>query len=139
MNLSGVRTCWFLSWNTIIFSVVWEVQKQISEYGEDLELNCIADNYNKSSDTSKRWYQGQTLLTFNDGSEDNTKYNASLYSNGFKLIIKNLTKNDVNITYMCSDGFDKSENLPLQIEDVFKGIFNKFWKLYNSIICRYIV
>ncbi|CAG2207111.1 BIRC2_3 [Mytilus edulis] len=100
--------------------VVWEVEKQISEYGEDLELICIADNYNMSSQTSKRWYQGQTLLTFNDASEDNTKYNASLYSNGFKLIIKNLTKNDVNITYMCSDGFDKSENLPLRIEDVFK-------------------
>ncbi|XP_071173688.1 uncharacterized protein [Mytilus edulis] len=100
--------------------VVWEVQKPISEYGEDLELFCIADNYNKSSETSKRWYQGQTLLTFNDASEDITKYNASLYSNGFKLIIKNLTKNDVNITYMCSDGFDKSENLPLLAKDVFK-------------------
>ncbi|VDI69283.1 Hypothetical predicted protein [Mytilus galloprovincialis] len=104
--------------------VVWEVQKPISEYGEDLELNCIADNYNMSSQSSKRWYQGQTLLTFNDGSEDNTKYNASLYSNGFKLMIKNLTKNDVNITYMCSDGFDKSENLPLRIEDVFKDLHN---------------
>ncbi|XP_063442464.1 uncharacterized protein LOC134722767 [Mytilus trossulus] len=103
--------------------VEWEVEKTISEYGQDLELFCTADDYELSSQKSKRWYKGskQKLLTFNDGSENITKYKASIESNGFRLLIKNLTKNDVNITYMCSYSFSKSENLLLLVKDVFKN------------------
>lgn len=95
--------------------------KQIA-YGENLELFCISDDYNMSSPKSKRWYRGpeEKLLTFNNGSEDITKYNASVERNGFKLIFKNLTENDMNETYRCAYGFTKSENLPLLAKDVYK-------------------
>ncbi|XP_052062271.1 uncharacterized protein LOC127702202 [Mytilus californianus] len=100
--------------------VTWNVEKQITDYGEDLELFCnISDDYKIKSQKSKRWYRGseQKLLTIND--VDKPKYSASIESNGFKLIIKNLTENDVNVTYQCEYGFTKSENLLLLAKDVF--------------------
>ncbi|XP_063440774.1 uncharacterized protein LOC134721600 isoform X2 [Mytilus trossulus] len=116
----------FLSEAKVTWNVTWNVVKQIA-YGEDLELFCMSDEYNMSSTKSKRWYRGpeQKLLTLNGGSMNNKKYNASIESKGFKLIIKNCTENDVNVTYQCEYGFTKSEKLLLLAEDVFKKDFHK--------------
>jgi hypothetical protein len=52
--------------------------------------------------------------------DPNLKYGRTYNESGFGLIIRNLSETDVNKTYECVYGFDKSAYQPLLQEDVFK-------------------
>lgn len=52
----------------------------------------------------------------------NEKYTATTNSSGFSLVIKKVQKEDFNINYSCSYGFEKSPKKLLLQSDVFKGM-----------------
>ena len=56
-------------------------------------------------------------------STDQTKYNTSIEKHGFILTLLNLTVKDLNVSYMCSCGFDLDKHI-LYIEDVYMGKCN---------------
>ncbi|CAC5397907.1 NAIP [Mytilus coruscus] len=114
-----------LSFIVCVFAKVeWKVEKKISRYGEDLRLFCIADNYAFDGVEIKRWEGGpkQKMLTLNGApdQEDVMKYDMSMREDGFDLVIKNVTKVDLNVTYGCTYGFKSSGKVILKIEDAFE-------------------
>jgi hypothetical protein len=63
-------------------------------------------------------------LMSNSGiSTDKSKYNTAIENNGFILTILNLTVKDLNVSDMCSCGFDIDEHI-LYLEDVYRGKCN---------------
>lgn len=108
---------------TLDVGCTWRVQKQISKYGEDLKLFCSAENYTFPSRTSK-WFGGpaQNTISINGKVKDSTKYNATIERDGFGLIIRNVTENDLNVTYQFSYGFSKSDKILLLQHDAFKAL-----------------
>ncbi|XP_063418914.1 uncharacterized protein LOC134701712 [Mytilus trossulus] len=107
-----------------IAKVEWKIEQKISAYGEDLRLLCIADNYAFDGGKIKRWEGGpkQKMLTLNGApdQEDVMKYKMSMLENGFDLVINNVTKADLNVTYDCTYGFNTSGKVVLKIEDAFE-------------------
>ncbi|CAG2252854.1 unnamed protein product [Mytilus edulis] len=107
-----------------ICAVEWKIEQKISAYGEDLRLLCIADNYSIDGVKIKRWEGGpkQKMLTLNGApdQEDVMKYKMSMRQDGFDLVIKNVSKVDLNVTYECTYGFKKSGKVILKIEDAFE-------------------
>lgn len=74
----------------------------------------------------KRWEGGpkQKMLTLNGApdQEDVMKYKMSMRQDGFDLVINNVSKADLNVTYECTYGFKKSGKVILKIEDAFEGL-----------------
>lgn len=51
----------------------------------------------------------------------NKKYDGKTFNDGYTLIIQNLTKEDLNVSYSCLYGVTIGERKLLLKEDVFKG------------------
>ncbi|XP_076111997.1 uncharacterized protein LOC143080157 [Mytilus galloprovincialis] len=108
----------------ICAKVEWKIEKKISAYGEDLKLLCIADNYSIDGMKIKMWEGGpkQKMLALNGApdQEDVMKYKMSMRQDGFDLVINDVSKPDLNVTYQCAYGFKKSGKVILKIEDAFE-------------------
>lgn len=120
--------CIHKSLNKVIL-VKWRVLEKIDKYGENLILQCNAEDYSKNDGIVKRWLTGpgQKLLTLNEAPVSGyaSKYEMKEEQNGFNLIIKNTSKADLNVEYKCSHGYDTSGSIFLKIEDAFKVKENK--------------
>ncbi|XP_071173655.1 uncharacterized protein [Mytilus edulis] len=84
--------------------VFWAVKL---EYGGDVTLICKTDAKHLCSECRKVWYGGPafSLLSL-DGfpSADSFKYLPFLRTNGFEIIIRNFSSEDLNQHYICSIG-----------------------------------
>ena len=98
----------------------WVVTEKVSSYGQSLTLFCSVDNCcNKTAG-----WRNESMTIFIDikkyPDDPNLKYGRTYNESGFGLIIRNLSETDVNKTYECTYGFDRSQHQYLLQEDVFK-------------------
>ncbi|CAC5379748.1 BIRC7_8 [Mytilus coruscus] len=107
-----------------IAEIKWIVEKKVNNYGQNLKLFCKADNC-CSANMTKRWFGGpqQTplwLSSSKDSAEksENAKYMFTIEKNGFGLVIKNITVEDINVTYKCSYNFEEASDM-LYSSDAF--------------------
>ncbi|XP_071172969.1 uncharacterized protein [Mytilus edulis] len=93
-------------------TVYWVLKTKPVIFGEDVELFC---NYNKTTNYScdectKRWHlylaSDFKLLSFNGFPSEISKYNTTDGPDGFGLVIKNFSKQDLTGSYRCSYGFE---------------------------------
>lgn len=96
------------------------------QYGEDLRLSCQVENCCIKSVGWVKWTSDDEFDTiFIDvrdlGDEESLKYSGGTDERGFFLIIRNITRNDLNISYSCSYGFTFSKGKVLMEKDVFFG------------------
>ncbi|XP_052062846.1 uncharacterized protein LOC127702610 isoform X1 [Mytilus californianus] len=93
-------------------TVYWMMKTKPVIFGEDVELFC---NYNKTSNHScdectKRWHlylaSDFKLLSFNGFPSEISKYNTTDSPDGFGLVIKNFSEQDLTGSYRCSYGFE---------------------------------
>ena len=109
---------------TIIIIVKWTVRDTSPKLGQDLTLFCKVVNC--FANETKSWHGGsdkKPLMSNSGISTDKSKYNTAIENNGFILTILNLTVKDLNVSYMCSCGFDIDEHI-LYLEDVYRGKCN---------------
>ena len=102
----------------------WVVTEKISSYGQSLTLFCSVDNCCTSNKTAG-WSKGSTpdtifidIIKYSDN--PNLKYGKTYNESGFGLVIRNLSETDLNKTYECAYGFQKSTHQYLLQEDVFR-------------------
>ncbi|XP_071157582.1 uncharacterized protein [Mytilus edulis] len=97
--------------------VKWSVQQKVNSYGQNLKLFCKVDNCCVANMT-KRWFGGPKqkplwLSSSKDSTEksENAKYIFTIEKNGFGLVIKNVTVEDMNVTYKCSYNFEEDSEM----------------------------
>lgn len=106
----------------VFAAVFWEAKSQPAILGESLTLYCNTSSVKKGCEQcSKRWHKGESLelLVFDGNPMDKSKYESVEDSNGFGLVIKNLTEQDFNELYICSVGV-YSATKRLQVDDNFQ-------------------
>ncbi|XP_063443328.1 uncharacterized protein LOC134723706 [Mytilus trossulus] len=95
-----------------VCTVYWVLKTKPVIFGEDVELFC---SYNKTTNHScdectKRWHlylaSDFKLLSFNGFPSEISKYNTTEGPDGFGLVIKNFSKQDLKGSYRCSYGFE---------------------------------
>ena len=96
----------------------------ISEYGQELTLFCRVENCcNKSTGWVKLEPELNTI--FIDSRKitptNTSKYGSSITPDGFTLVIRNLTTDDLNKKYSCSHGFQRSLEIFISEENIFKS------------------
>lgn len=95
------------------------------QYGDDLSLVCHVDNCCLDSAGWGKWTTKNELNTiFIDvtdlDSNDNSKYAGGTHLNGFSLLIRNVSSDDLNIAYSCTYGFLVSKKKLLLRTDAFR-------------------
>lgn len=97
--------------------VKWSVQQKVNSYGQNLKLFCKVDNCCVANMT-KRWFGGPEqkplwLSSNKDSVEksENAKYIFTIEKNGFGLVIKNVTVEDMNVTYKCYYNFEEDSEM----------------------------
>lgn len=82
-------------------------------FEENVKLTCsFGDDCNCPLAQRKiKWTDGQQkkLLLYDGLSKYPLKYTESLETDSFSLIIKNFSKEDINVNYACHCGFKKKE------------------------------
>lgn len=66
---------------------------------------------------TRKWKGGksQKLLMFNGSSANSSKYQEVVKKNGFDLVIKDFTEDDMNVNYSCFYEFSSySKNLTIE-------------------------
>lgn len=102
----------------------WKVEKKILQYGEDLSLSCQVDSCCPETAGWGKWTFKNELTTIfidvkNLDANDKSKYAGGTDMNGFSLVIRNLSKEDLNIAYSCTYGFLISQKKFLLETDAF--------------------
>lgn len=100
--------------------------EKVTKYGEDLSLACQVENCCTKSAGWGKWTPKNELITIlidvKDLNVDNiSKYDGAIVKTGFSLVIRNLTKDDLNLTYSCTYGFLVSKKKMLLKTDAFHG------------------
>lgn len=100
--------------------------KKVTKYGEDLSLSCQVENCCPESAGWGKWTPKNELVTIfidvKDLNVDNiSKYDGAIVNTGFSLVIRNLTRDDLNLTYSCTYGFLVSKKKMLLKTDAFHG------------------
>lgn len=95
-------------------------------YGEEVSLFCQVENCCQKSAGWGKWTQDNKFTTiFIDvkivRKEENSKYYGEINKKGFILVIRNITRDDLNIDYSCTYGFQVSTKKKLLEIDVFTG------------------
>ena len=98
----------------------WVVKEKVTAYGQNLILFCPVENC-----CSKRaaWSVGDKsiILDIKTFSNDpKVKYHGTYDTDGFGVVIRNLSEADLNVTYSCIYGFNLSIPKYLFHGDVFK-------------------
>ena len=98
----------------------WVVKEKVTDYGQNLTLFCPVEN---CCSENAGWSVGlKTIIidvkTFSN--DPNMKYNGTYNTDGFGVVIRNLSEGDLNVTYHCIYGFDESTPKYLLHGDVFK-------------------
>ncbi|VDI49013.1 Hypothetical predicted protein [Mytilus galloprovincialis] len=98
----------------------WRVIGKVTEYGQNVTLLCIVPNCCPKDSGWDRWTPHQrTLFIDVKSGHSNKKYDGKVAKDGFTLIIQNLTKEDLNVSYSCLYGVTLGERKLLLEEDVF--------------------
>lgn len=101
------------------------------KYGEDLSLYCKVKNCCLESAGWIQWTSENEFTTIFIDVKDITvagssKYNGKINENGFFLVMRNITREDLNVYYSCTYGFQVSEKKILLETD---AIFGEYWAL----------
>ncbi|CAC5383960.1 unnamed protein product [Mytilus coruscus] len=108
------------------YNLSWKAENKVLQYGDDLSLFCPVDNCCLESAGWGKWTSKDELTTiFIDvkdlDSNDTSKYAGGTYSNGFSLLIRNFSREDLNIAYSCTYGFQVSQKKILLWTDAFRS------------------
>ncbi|XP_052073940.1 uncharacterized protein LOC127711826 [Mytilus californianus] len=99
----------------------WTVVGKVTDYGQNVTLFCNVPNCCPKDAGWDRWTPHQrTLFIDVKTGRPNKKYDGKVEKDGYTLIIQNLTKNDLNVSYSCLYGVTLGEQKYLLAEDVFK-------------------
>lgn len=91
----------------ILFSVTWEAETKIIRIGETVVLTCTVHNVTMiDSGVTRQWFKESSPVYYNGQPTNPLKYNESLDKNQFKLIIFNITEDDLNCEYQCQYSFE---------------------------------
>ncbi|VDI39896.1 Hypothetical predicted protein [Mytilus galloprovincialis] len=98
----------------------WTVVGKATDYGQNVTLFCHVPNCCPEDAGWDRWTpQQRTLFIDVKTGRPNKKYDGRIFKNGYTLIIQNLTKDDLNVSYSCLYGVTLGDRKFLQEEDVF--------------------
>lgn len=95
------------------------------QYGDDLSLFCQVDNCCLEEAGWGKWTHKNELVTiFIDmrdiDAAESSKYAGETNMSGFSLVIRNLSREDLNIAYSCTYGFHVSQKKILYGIDAFR-------------------
>lgn len=118
-------------------NLTWRIEKKALKYGEDLRLYCQVEKCCTKSAGWGKWTSDDKFNTIfidvkdflNDGS---SKYGGGIEKTGWFLIIRNITKNDLNTSYSCTYGFQVSKKKMLLEEDAFSGKYSLLFTFQNQ-------
>ncbi|XP_063397274.1 uncharacterized protein LOC134681559 [Mytilus trossulus] len=98
----------------------WTVVGKVTDYGQNVTLFCNVSHCCPDDAGWDRWTPVQQTLFIDvkSGGGEN-KYDGKVLRDGYTLIIQNLTKDDLNVSYSCLYGVTLGERKFLQKEDVF--------------------
>ena len=102
----------------------WIVKEKVTDYGQNLTLFCPVGN---CCSEPPGWFVGpKTIIldvrTFSN--DPKVKYHGTYNTDGFGVVIRNLSEADLNVTYSCIYGFNQSTPKYLFHGDVFKEKIN---------------
>ncbi|VDI83794.1 Hypothetical predicted protein [Mytilus galloprovincialis] len=105
-------------------NLTWTVVQKVMKYGEDLSLSCKVENCCLGSAGWGKWTPQNEFITIfidvKDLNVDNSsKYDGAIDKTGFSLVIRNITRDDLNSTYSCTYGFLVSKKKMLTKTDAF--------------------
>ncbi|CAG2212558.1 unnamed protein product [Mytilus edulis] len=108
----------------------WTVFGKVTEYGQNVTLFCNVSNCCPNYAGWDRWTPvQQTLFIDVKTGQANAKYDGKALQNGYTLVIQNLSKSDLNVSYSCVYGaiFGKRKFL---LEGTFSTSFYYNWNYY---------
>ncbi|CAC5406480.1 unnamed protein product [Mytilus coruscus] len=98
----------------------WTVVEKATEYGQSVTLFCNVSNCcPKNAGWDRLTPVQRTLFIDVKTGRPNKKYDGKVLKDGYTLIIQNLTKQDLNVSYSCVYGATIGEGKFLLEEDVF--------------------
>ncbi|XP_052079428.1 chitin synthase chs-1-like [Mytilus californianus] len=98
----------------------WTVVGKVTDYGQNVTLFCNVSNCCPKHAGWDMWTPAQRTLYIDVKTGlPNRKYDGKALTNGYTLIIQNLTKTDLNVSYSCLYGVVLGEIKLLVEEDVF--------------------
>ena len=98
----------------------WVVKEKVTAYGQNLILFCPVEN---CCSEPAGWSVGpkSIILDVKTFSNDpKVKYHGTYDTDGFGVVIRNLSEADLNVTYRCIYGFNQSTPKYLFHGGVFK-------------------
>lgn len=106
----------------------WTVTGKVTDYGQNATLFCNISNCCPKYSGWSMWTAVEdaerTLFTDVNTASPNKKYDGKAFTNGYTLVIQNLTENDLNLSYACVYGAKFGEKKILLEEDVFTGKYD---------------
>ncbi|CAG2192258.1 unnamed protein product [Mytilus edulis] len=107
-------------------SVFWTLKTIPAVFGNDVQLQCHVGPETTGKNRARQWSGGkdQKLLIFNGNSTNYDKYTEA-YHETLKisvLTIKKFEIDDVNIKYVCQQGFSTYSNTLKLMPDIFQYI-----------------
>lgn len=101
--------------------LVWTVFGKVTEYRQNVTLFCNVSNCCPNYAGWDRWTPvQQTLFIDVKTGQANAKYDGKALQNGYTLVIQNLSKTDLNVSYSCVYGAILGQRKFLLEADVFK-------------------
>lgn len=107
---------------TVFSNVYWYIKSSKIELGGNVTLFCnTSDVIDSCKGCPANWFGGKnrSLLAFGRFTASNSKYFTTTATDGFGIIIKNLSETDLNVPYICSFGFYSFER-NLTLDDRFE-------------------
>lgn len=108
----------------LVDSLRWKVEHKVSDYGQTLILLCSVSNCCLKNAGWYLWTPTKRTI-FKDVKTASIsvpqKYSGYVRTDGFSLIINNLTQADMNVSYSCDYGLQLGDKLVLHKDDVFKS------------------
>ena len=98
----------------------WVVKEKVTAYGQNLILICPVEN---CCSEPTGWSVGPKSIISDVKpfpNDTQVKYGGTNDTDGFGVVIRNLSKADLNVTYHCVYGFNQSIPKILLHDDVFK-------------------
>ncbi|XP_076085358.1 uncharacterized protein LOC143056160 [Mytilus galloprovincialis] len=102
----------------------WKIGKKVSQYGDDLSLFCPVNKCCPESAGWVKWTSEDDYTTLFIDVKDlddraGPKYNGETNRTGIILIIRNVTRDDLNTSYSCTYGFQVGIKKILLDSDAF--------------------
>lgn len=111
---------------TVYCTLDWVVEKKIEKFGEEAALFCQVDECcSEQAGWTKEYHEYYYNTIFVDVKNimynPKSKYDGRVGHNGFYLFVRNVSEEDLKLSYSCSYGFERSDPKILQKSMVFSG------------------